>query len=374
MSTGTLILAARAGTVTMVKDDSNIAGFNITYASDANYVVIDHGDGTQALYLHIMKGGALVHIGEQVVQGQPIALSGDTGWTSGPHLHFVVEQASNTHHLTQSIPISFRDVNDWGGVPQPGRWYTSQNVLRPPIPPLPPLTYSTRITPIQAIATSIEGAKQDYNIPYGHFFKEANGHGGQGITGYIVTDDHHIPFWTDFPSLGGVTMLGYPIGDRFTFDGFVVQPFQKAVLQWNPATKSFGFLNVLDILHNDGYDAWLQAYDQIPPPLDTSPDTGLSWPAIIQRHLTFLNGNQQIKSYVLNTPDWLNRFGLPMSRIVNEGPDLVVRFQRAAIQLWKISEPWAAAGQITIVNGGDLLKAKGLLPPTSIGYDYAPVP
>ncbi|MCL5947214.1 MAG: M23 family metallopeptidase, partial [Chloroflexi bacterium] len=247
MPTGTLILAARAGTVTMVKDDSNIAGFNITYASDANYVVINHGDGTQALYLHIMKDGALVHVGEQVAQGQPIARSGDTGWTSGPHLHFVVEHASSTDHLTQSISVSFRDVNDWGGIPQPGRWYTSQNFLHPPTPSLPPLIYSHRITPIQAIAISTEGAKQDYDIPYGHFFKEANGRGGQGITGYIVTDDYHIPFWTKFPSLGGVAMLGYPIGDRFTFDGFVVQPFQKAVLQWNPATKSFAFLNVLDL-------------------------------------------------------------------------------------------------------------------------------
>ncbi|MCL4544202.1 MAG: M23 family metallopeptidase [Chloroflexi bacterium] len=374
MPMGTLILAARGGTVTMVKDDSNTAGFNISYASDANYVVINHGNGTQALYLHLMYGGALVHVGETVVRGQPIALSGDTGWTSGPHLHFVVEESSPTEHLTQSLPISFADVNDWGGVPQPGRWYTSQNTVATSIPRLPPLVASHRDTPIQAIATTTEGSRLDYGIPHGHFFKEANGHGGAGITGYIVTNDYHVPFWGDFASLGGVRLLGYPIADRFTMDGFVDQPFQKAVLQWDAATQSFNFLNVLDILHDDGDDAWLQAYDQIPPPLSTAPDAGLNWSQIVRRHLALLDSNPTLQQYFLNTPDWLNRFGLPMSGVVDEGPDWVVRCQRAALQLWKVDEPWAKAGQITVVNGGDLLKARGLLPPSSTGVDYAPVP
>jgi hypothetical protein len=374
MATGTLILAARGGTVSMLKDDSNAGGFNIVYSSDANYVVIDHGDGTQAFYLHLMYRGALVHVGEQVAQGQPIALSGDTGWTSGPHLHFVVEQASATHQLTQSLPISFADVGDWGGVPQPGRWYTSQNALATPVPALPPIVASRRLTPATAIASSIEGNRLDYDIPHGHFFKEANGAGGAGITGYLVTDDNGVPIWQDFGALGGVAALGYPIADRFLLAGLTVQAFQKAVVQWHPAEGKFYYLNVLDVLHDQGADAWLQSSQQIPPPLSNSADAGLAWNQVMARHLALLDSNAALRSFYNATPDWLDRYGLPTSAVTDEGSALVIRCQRAALQLWKVDEPWARAGQVTVVNGGDLLKQRGLLPAYAVGVDYAPVP
>ncbi|HEV7214558.1 MAG TPA: M23 family metallopeptidase [Chloroflexota bacterium] len=374
MAAGTLILAARTGTVSMMKDDSNIGGFNIAYAGDANYVVIDHGDGTQAFYLHLMYHGALARVGQHVQQGQPIALSGDTGWTSGPHLHFVVEQASPDHQLTQSLPIRFADVSDWGGVPQPGRWYTSQNALTSPALALPPIVQSRRLTPASAIANSIEGNRLDYDIPHGHFFKEANGRGGAGITGYIVTDDQPAPIWQQFGGLGGVPALGYPIADRFTLDGFTVQAFQKAVVQWHPTDGRFYFLNVLDLLHANGDDAWLQSSEQIPPAVDNSADAALTWNQVMARHLSFLAGNPALRAFYYATPDWLDRYGLPTSAVTDEGNVLVVRCQRAALQLWKVNEPWAQAGQVTVANGGDLLKARGWLPDYALGVDYAPVP
>lgn len=374
MRPGTLLQAARAGTVSMVKSDSNVGGFSIAFANDANYVVIDQGDGTQALYLHLMYRGALVQVGQSVQQGQPIALSGDTGWTSGPHLHFVVEQRSLTEHLTQAVPISFVDVNDWGGVPQPGRWYTSQNILTTAMPPLPPIVQSRRLTPATAIANSIEGNRLDYDIPHGHFFKEANGRGGAGITGYIVTDDQQVPIWQQFRGLGGIAALGYPIADRFTLDGFTVQAFQKVVVQWHPTDRHFYFLNVLDLLHANGDDAWLQSRQQIPPPADDGADAGLTWNQVMARHLAFLAGNATLQAYYYATPDWLDRYGLPTSAVTDEGNVLVVRCQRAALQLWKVNEPWARAGQVTVANGGDLLKERGWLPAYALGVDYAPVP
>ena len=374
MDTGTLVLAARAGTVTMVKSDSNLAGFHVRYHDDANYVVIDHGDGTQALYLHLMVHGALVQVGQRVQQGQPIALSGDTGWTSGPHLHFAVEASSAGEHLTQSLPISFADVDDWGGVPQPGRWYTSQNPVSAPIPPLPPVVFSHRLTPPEAIASSTEGNKLDYDVPHGHFFKEANGRGGAGITGYLATDDHRMPLWSDFGALGGVAALGYPIADRFTLGGFVVQAFQKAVLQWHADEGRFYFLNVLDLLHDQGDDAWLQSSRQIPPPADNSADAGLPWDAVMARHLALLDGSPTLRNFYLGTPDWLDRYGLPVSAVTDEGDVLVVRCQRAALQLWKVNVAWARAGQVTVANGGDLLKERGWIPDYALAVDYAPVP
>jgi hypothetical protein len=371
---GTLVLAARSGTVSMVKSDSNVGGFDIAYANDANYVVIDHGDGTQALYLHLMYHGALVHVGEQVRQGQPIALTGDTGWTSGPHLHFAVERSSPAAHLTQSVPTSFADVDDWGGVPQPGRWYTSQNALATRVPALPPVVQSRRLTPPAAIATSAEGNKLDYDIPHGHFFKEANGAGGAGITGYLVTDDHGVPIWQDFGALDGVAALGYPIADRFTLDGFTVQAFQKTVVQWHPGEQKLYFLNVLDLLHSNGDDAWLQSSRQIPPPVDNSADAGLTWDQVMARHLAYLAASPSLQTFYYATPDWLDRYGLPTSAVTDEGNVLVVRCQRAALQLWKVDEPFAKAGQVTIANGGDLLKERGWLPDYAVAVDYAPVP
>lgn len=374
MAPGTLLLAARAGTVTMVKSDSNVGGFNVAFAGDANYVVIDHGDGTQALYLHLMYHGALVQVGQPVQQGQPIAMSGDTGWTSGPHLHFTVEKSSSTEHLTPSTPISFADDDDWGGVPQPGRWYTSQNVLSTPMPVLPPIVQSRRLTPVAAIATSTEGNKLDYGIPHGHFFKEANGAGGAGITGYLATDDERVPIWQHFAGLGGVGALGYPIADRFTLDGFTVQAFQKAVLQWHPSDGQFYFLNVLDLLHDHGDDGWLQSKRQIPPAAANSADAGLSWNQVMARHLAFLAASPTLQAFYFATLDWLDRYGLPTSTVTDEGNVLVVRCQRAALQLWKVNEPFAQAGQVTVANGGDLLKERGWLPGYATAVDYAPVP
>src|SRR5690606_11926742 len=59
-----------------------------------NVVVIDHGNGWQTLYAHIMDGGLLVGCGQSVSQGETIAYMGSTGNSSGPHLHFEMMHGS----------------------------------------------------------------------------------------------------------------------------------------------------------------------------------------------------------------------------------------------------------------------------------------
>jgi murein DD-endopeptidase MepM/ murein hydrolase activator NlpD len=132
-----VIVASRSGKVSMVRDDSNIGGCNAIYASASNYVVIDHGDGTSALYLHLAHRSALVRTGDLVEQGQPIAVSGETGVTCnasmtgpGPHLHFQVQRNVEHRYFTQSIPIAFDDIRSNNGVPQHGRSYVSGNFGR----------------------------------------------------------------------------------------------------------------------------------------------------------------------------------------------------------------------------------------------------
>ncbi len=75
---GANILAANSGTVIM-------AGWSTGYG---NRVVIDHGGGIATLYAHCSK--MLVYVGQGVEKGQVIALIGETGWATGPHLHFEV--------------------------------------------------------------------------------------------------------------------------------------------------------------------------------------------------------------------------------------------------------------------------------------------
>lgn len=89
---GTPVLAARAGVVMQVESSFDKAGSNRTrYAERANLVRIIHDDGTMALYAHLMENGVYVKVGERVGVGQQIAASGNTGFSSGPHLHFAVQ-------------------------------------------------------------------------------------------------------------------------------------------------------------------------------------------------------------------------------------------------------------------------------------------
>ena len=106
---GTPVLAARGGTVMQVESDFAKAGLSLEkYGGRANFVRILHEDGTMGLYAHLREGGVHVRVGQQVAAGQRIGLSGNTGFTTGPHLHFVV-QANRGMNLV-SIPFRMRGV------------------------------------------------------------------------------------------------------------------------------------------------------------------------------------------------------------------------------------------------------------------------
>ena len=114
MPVGTPIVAARGGTVVAVREsfhDDN--GVDL----EENFVFIRHDDETIGRYFHLTHDGALVEQGEEVVQGVTIGMSGNTGQSAGPHLHFDVQMCGpnlppeyNKLPCGQTLPVSFSNT------------------------------------------------------------------------------------------------------------------------------------------------------------------------------------------------------------------------------------------------------------------------
>jgi murein DD-endopeptidase MepM/ murein hydrolase activator NlpD len=101
MPEGTPIVAARGGMVVKTENQQSGRGNN----PSGNYVRILHDDGTMGVYLHLMKGSVAVREGSRISAGSMLARSGNTGNSTGPHLHFVVQR--NVGLALESIPFSF---------------------------------------------------------------------------------------------------------------------------------------------------------------------------------------------------------------------------------------------------------------------------
>ena len=101
MPEGTVIVAARAGVVVETENQQTGRGNNPA----GNFVRILHDDGTMGVYLHLQTGSVSVSEGQHVAQGALLARSGNTGNSTGPHLHFVVQR--NVGLALESIPFDF---------------------------------------------------------------------------------------------------------------------------------------------------------------------------------------------------------------------------------------------------------------------------
>lgn len=104
MPEGTPVHAARAGVVARIEEAHDIGCWEDACSRYANYVVVLHDDGTTGEYYHLQQDGALVDAGERVRAGQLIGLSGNTGHSALPHLHFAVYRAVDWGR-TQSLPV-----------------------------------------------------------------------------------------------------------------------------------------------------------------------------------------------------------------------------------------------------------------------------
>lgn len=115
---GTGIYAARGGTVFEVTSTNFEGGIDPANAAAANLVQILHEDGTYAVYAHLNWNSIRVRPGDVVRRGEYIADSGNTGFSSGPHLHFAVLR--NRGMGSESLPVVFEGANGTEVTPATG--------------------------------------------------------------------------------------------------------------------------------------------------------------------------------------------------------------------------------------------------------------
>jgi murein DD-endopeptidase MepM/ murein hydrolase activator NlpD len=111
MPIGSDVVAARGGKVLYTIDKFTNDQHEL---EQANGLYIDHGDGTYARYGHLTLHGVLVTPGQEVVAGQKVGLSGNSGLSKAPHLHFSVTQCPDPKNLRSSdcysAPLTFRNT------------------------------------------------------------------------------------------------------------------------------------------------------------------------------------------------------------------------------------------------------------------------
>lgn len=106
---GTPVIAARGGVVMQLESGFERPSLDRSaYAGRANFIRILHSDGTMSLYAHLKVDGVLVRAGQRVSAGQQIGWSGNTGFTTGPHLHFAVQV--NRGMRLVSLPFRMQGV------------------------------------------------------------------------------------------------------------------------------------------------------------------------------------------------------------------------------------------------------------------------
>ena len=237
-------------------------------------------------------------------------------------------------------------------------------------------------------ASAAPGAQTpgDWSLPRAHFYTQAAGDTPRPDDGFLVADRpgfgfptgrNVVRFWSEFRRYGGVAVVGYPASRPLVWDGFDVQAFQKGVFQWRPEQGPEGrawFVNVFDEFTRRGLDGRLLAEKQVPLP-GSFDDRGKSFVQITAERLALLDRHPALLRQYRSAPDPVALYGLPNSAVQDLGPFYAVRLQRAAFQEWKVDVPGIArAGQVTVVNAGDVAKEYGLIPGWAAHPVSPPVP
>jgi len=128
MTEGTAVHAARAGLVARTEERHSVGCWDGGCGGYANYIIILHDDDTTGEYYHLQTAGVLVAVGERVEAGDKIGLSGNTGNSALPHLHFGVYRAIERGR-EQSIPFRFLSADGIVARPRRGGLYQATPVI-----------------------------------------------------------------------------------------------------------------------------------------------------------------------------------------------------------------------------------------------------
>lgn len=108
MPVGTPLVAVRDGIVVKAEGSNTEGGQSQDMLRKANAIRIQHADGSIASYGHLAPNGVLVNPGQRVTAGTTIGFSGNTGYSSSPHLHFAISQAARTADALDTVSIPFK--------------------------------------------------------------------------------------------------------------------------------------------------------------------------------------------------------------------------------------------------------------------------
>jgi murein DD-endopeptidase MepM/ murein hydrolase activator NlpD len=120
MPVGTPIRAARSGRMLDSRGWFGEGRPDGDYLDRVNFVRILHPDGTWAMYAHLSTINPDLRPGDWVEAGTQIGLSGSSGFSSGPHLHFAV--LKNTGSTERALPFQFYTLRHGMFVPHRGEW------------------------------------------------------------------------------------------------------------------------------------------------------------------------------------------------------------------------------------------------------------
>ena len=124
MPEGTPVYAVQEGIVMRVEQNFTDRGLTDDLKTKANAILVRHNDGTVANYGHLQKRGSIVQQGQKIQKRQLIGYSGNTGYSTGPHLHFAILREAKDHTY-EGIPSIFRTVENDYTTLETGKRYTA---------------------------------------------------------------------------------------------------------------------------------------------------------------------------------------------------------------------------------------------------------